>query len=148
MATTSDGRQRQRSAALCACFALMITVVPLAASAEEAEQPSDQAVCVRMIEEMAVQVHEYCHSRNVRTLQCLKFVGTHGSVSNEALEQRLIESLKKLGIEVQKSDSTRLRGELVSQRAGSTSILLVQCTLTDISGAELQTFRLRQVVNG
>ncbi|MGE0374183.1 MAG: hypothetical protein AB7I48_24275 [Planctomycetaceae bacterium] len=149
MATTKDGRRSHRGAVLFTFTALALTQwLQVASAQDENEQSPDQAICLKMIEEMAEQVQQYCEARNLKTLQCLKFVGTHGTVSNETLEQQLIEHLKKRGIEVQKSDSTRLRGRIASQRTGTTSILLVQCTLSDISGAELQTFRLRQVVSG
>lgn len=117
-----------------------------ASAEDEAVESSDEAVCSKMIDEMANEIHKYCKARNLNTLQYLQFLGAHGTVSNEALEKQLFESLTKRGIEIQKLDSTRLRGKIASQASGESSILLVQCTLTDANGSELRTFRLRQVI--
>ncbi|MBX3437253.1 MAG: hypothetical protein KF861_07180 [Planctomycetaceae bacterium] len=149
MTTINDGRRRDRGVWIIAALALAaVQLLQNAAPAQDGDILSDEAICVKMIEQMADQIQTYCIAHNLKTLQYLKFVGNHGTVSNETLEQRLIDSLKKRGIDLLQLDSTRLRGRLVSQKSGAQSVLLVQCTLTDISGAELQTFRLRQVVNG
>jgi len=147
MATTNDGRRRGRTVLIAGLLSLATTQLLNHASADDDETSSDKAVCRKMLNEMADEIQKYCEARNLNTLQYLQFLGTHGDMSNDALEDELIDSLTTRGIKIQPVDSTRLKGRIMSQASGDRSVLLVQCTLTDPSGAELRTFRLRQVVD-
>lgn len=147
MTMTNDGRRRGPTLLIAGLLALTTTQLLKNASADDEQSSSSRAVCLKMINEMADEIQKYCKGRNVRTLQYLQFLGAHGDMSNDALEDELIASLRKRGIQIQDLDNTRLKGRITSQSSGSKSVLLVQCTLVDANGAELQTFRLREVVS-
>ncbi len=147
MATTNDGRERFRGVLIAGLSSLAVAVTYQNASAQDDEvATSDEVVCRKMIENMADSISRYCTAQNLNSLQYLTFRGAHGTVSNKTLEQQLLGSLKERGITLLEVDSTRLKGRIASQQQGTTSVVLMQCSLSDISGTELQTFRVREVL--
>ncbi len=111
---------------------------------QDDDAATDETVCRKMIENMADRISRYCTAQNLNSLQYLKLRGALGTVSNKTLERQLLDSLKERGITLLDVDSTRLKGHIASQRQGATSVLLLQCTLSDSNGTDLQTFRVRE----